>query len=702
MMEVAAVSCGNPQWIDINGVRTRTSIIHTISDCITLESGGAINGNYTAVHDAPVYAFFTHHYDYWREKLGVTNEIWDWGHWGENITFRTDQYTDEYDFNLGDVWKVGTEVLLQVSGARVPCFKLAWRCGQKDKWLKELADTGFSGVYLRIMKGGTIHPGDRAELIRKFDKTATVAQISQLAFDTSLETKDTLNLLVKEPHLLPMNRDGFLRKLSRIHDDELMKKNHWKGWRTFRVAKTVRHCDDIKSFYLRPLDKQPLGTYLPGHFLTVRLPNGLIRNWSISDWPDHDDPNHYRLTIKNAGEASNWMHTRCTSQTNLFVRVPSGRFILDWSPMLPLRQVYLSAGIGLTPIVAMLKAHLKHFSMRRAPATWIHVARDEYSFPRELLEEILESYDEELRGKNILDIFLVYTKVPGSTVGQPNGLPFNDEMDSSIQHTVNGDEIVKIFSVEGPSVQVDTADTETNFASSEIMRTISEPRGKLKSLGSASSSEASSEEIRATASSDESSTPQSDNFNERSSQTKITPGNKYLRITYGHRITRDFLSNILSSPYYFDPLQITPIEVPGPSTTTVYICGPSSFEQDVKTHLKDIGIPNSLLRSESFSASGNVETTTLSIKKSRITFERSNITADWSISERGGPPSRPLTLLEFAESLGLEPNFGCRAGQCGSCRVVLTNGTVTSGLQPDGSVLMCQARPASECLALEL
>lgn len=701
-MEVAAVSCGTPQWIDINGVRTRTSIIHTISDSITLESGGAINGNNTAVHDAPVYAFFTHHYDYWREKLGVTKEIWNWGHWGENITFRTDQYMDEYNFNLGDVWKVGAEVLLQVCGARVPCFKLAWRCGQNDKWLKELADTGFSGIYLRIMKGGSIHPGDRAELIRKFDKTATVAQISQLAFDTSLEAKDTLNLLVKEPDLLPMNRDGFLRRLSRIHDDELVGKNHWKGWRTFRVTKTVRHCDDIKSFYLRPLDEQPLGTYLPGQFLTVRLPNGLIRNWSISDWPDHDDPDYYRLTIKNVGEASRWMHTRCTPQTNLFVRVPAGRFILDWSPMFPTRQVYLSAGIGITPIIAMLKAHLKHYSMRRAPAIWVHVARDECGFPREFLEEVLESYDAEWRKKNILDIFLVYTKRPGSKVGQTNKLAFMDESEGLERHTVNGDAIMKILPIKGISAQFGKAETGTDLASSDIMPNGSEPTGSQTLPSTSSSSEGSSEEIRATSSSDESSKSKRNVCDKTNFQTETTPGNKYLRTIYGHRIDQDFLSNILSSSYYFDPLQITPIEVPGPSTSTVYICGPSSFEQDIKTHLQDIGIPDSLLRSESFSASGNVENTTSSIKKSSITFKRSSITADWRMPESDGPPTKSLTLLEFAESLGLEPNFGCRAGQCGSCRVVLVDGKVTGGLQPDGSVLMCQARPASELLALEL
>lgn len=705
-MEVAAVSFGVPQWIDINGVRTRTSIIHTTSDHITLRSGGAIEGNNTAVHDAPVYAFFTHHYDYWRKKLGVTEEIWDWGHWGENITFRTDHYMDEHDFNLGDMWKVGDEVLLQVCGARIPCFKLAWRCGQNDKWLKELADTGFSGVYLRIIRGGSIRPGDRAELIRKLDKTSTVAQISQLAFDTRLETKDTLNLMVQEPDLLSMNRDGFLRRLSKIHDDELVGKNHWKGWRTFRAAKIVQHCDDIKSFYLQPLDNQPLGTYLPGQFLTVRLPNGMVRNWSISDWPDHDNPGYYRLTIKSIGEASSWMHTRCTPQTNLFIRVPAGRFTIDWSPMFPTRQVYISAGIGITPIIAMLKAHLKHFSMRRAPAIWIHVTRDEGSFPREFLEEVLECYDGALRKKNILEIFVVYTKSTESDLGQAREPSLTDEsVRSEWQESMKRYTPMDKTSTGDIAPRIGVIETSSNFALAKVMSSDSETTATpTPSSTASSSSKDRASEIYVTSPSDRSSSIKDENgdINGNSVQLETATKTSPLKSVYGQRPDQTFLSNLLSTTYYFDPLQITPIEVPGPSTSTVYICGPSAFEEDMKLHLFSIGVPESLLRSESFSGWDNLETTATGIEKSNIIFKRSNITAEWTATTTDKSPARTLTLLEFAEHLGLEPNFGCRAGQCGSCRVVLLNGKVQGGLQPDGSVHICQSRPASGLLELEL
>lgn len=701
-MEVVAVSCGLPRWIDINGVKTRTSIIHTLTDRITLETGGTVENNGTAVHDAPVYAFFTHHYTYWRQKLGVEEQKWDWGHWGENITFRTDEYIDETHFNLGDVWKVGDEVLLQVCGARVPCFKLAWRCGQHDRWLKELADTGFSGVYLRIINGGSIAPGDRAELIRKVDRSPTVAQISQLAFDTRLETKDTLNLMVQEPDLLPMNKGGFLRTLSRIHDDEILGKNHWKGWRIFCAVKVVQHGRDIKSFYLQPVDKKPLATYLPGQFLTVRLPNGLLRNWSISDWPDHDNPEYYRLTIRNIGEASDWMHTRCTSKTKLLVRAPAGRFTLDWSPMLPLRQVYISAGIGITPIVTMLKAHLKHYTMRRAPAVWIHVARDESNFPQEFLAEILRAYDNELREKNILEIHIVYTKAADTSLGNVHGPSLiheagMSEFQESPSNNVSGNTFDNSNLVTRPG-EVEVNSRLPSSSGSSIQVEV----GKSPTISSTGSSpEYGQPNIHSSSSSDVLSFSEDDAADDRTSQKEALEAN-FLKITRGRRIGRACLFNLLSSAYYFDPLQITPIEVPGPSTSTVYICGPSSFEENMKTHLRDIGIPEPFLRSESFSPSASLEATAPGIYKSSVTFKQSTVTADWLAPMSEDSTARSLTLLEFAESLGLEATFGCRAGQCGSCSVKLLSGTVHGGLQPEGRVLICQSRPASELVVLDL
>jgi MOSC domain-containing protein YiiM len=176
-IEVVAVSRSLPAWHDVDGVRTFTSIIHTPSDSIDLTTDGVV-GNKTAVHDGPVYVFFAHHYDYWTSKLSIDRSSWDWSHWGENITVRCSPILNEHEMRLGDVWMVGNEVTLQVCGSRVPCHKLSWRLGQSPKWLKELADSGFCGAYMRVLAGGTIQPGDRAKIVeRRPDKVSCVCNI---------------------------------------------------------------------------------------------------------------------------------------------------------------------------------------------------------------------------------------------------------------------------------------------------------------------------------------------------------------------------------------------------------------------------------------------------------------------------------------------------------------------------------------------
>jgi ferredoxin len=59
------------------------------------------------------------------------------------------------------------------------------------------------------------------------------------------------------------------------------------------------------------------------------------------------------------------------------------------------------------------------------------------------------------------------------------------------------------------------------------------------------------------------------------------------------------------------------------------------------------------------------------------------------------------TLLELAESRGLDPEFSCRVGSCGTCRTKLLAGAVTYVKEPtapmaEDEVLICCAVPAEQ------
>jgi uncharacterized protein len=147
----------------------------------------------------------------------------------------------------------------------------------------------------------------------------------------------------------------------------------WDGLRAFRVI--ARTYEDLAhtqcSFALAPVDKAPLPPFKPGQFLTFSLavdgsetPARVIRCYSLSDTPD---PDQYRITVKRAsappgepdapaGIASSWLHDHAQTGTLLDVRAPSGQFCFVADPDAP--PVFIAGGIGITPMLSMLKAAL--------------------------------------------------------------------------------------------------------------------------------------------------------------------------------------------------------------------------------------------------------------------------------------------------------------------------------------------------------
>ncbi len=149
----------------------------------------------------------------------------------------------------------------------------------------------------------------------------------------------------------------------------------WNGWRDFRVSQ--RAFEDAAqsqcSFYLQPVDGEPLPAFNPGQFLTFNLdimpgrslgtagPRVITRCYSLSDRPD---PAHYRVTIKRVpapadhpefapGQSSNHFHDRVRVGDILRVKAPGGHFFIDPNPNVP--AVLIGGGIGITPMMSMLR-----------------------------------------------------------------------------------------------------------------------------------------------------------------------------------------------------------------------------------------------------------------------------------------------------------------------------------------------------------
>jgi ferredoxin-NADP reductase len=156
----------------------------------------------------------------------------------------------------------------------------------------------------------------------------------------------------------------------------------WIGVRAFRVArKEIEDNSQTQcSFYLEPVDGQPLPIYKPGQFLTFSLTSEsestanaaseITRCYSLSDTPH---PAHYRVTIKRVapplkqptvppGKSSSYFHDKVQVGDILQVRAPSGKFYLNLDSQVPV--VLIGGGIGVTPMISMLRWCLKNQPQR--------------------------------------------------------------------------------------------------------------------------------------------------------------------------------------------------------------------------------------------------------------------------------------------------------------------------------------------------
>jgi ferredoxin-NADP reductase len=115
-----------------------------------------------------------------------------------------------------------------------------------------------------------------------------------------------------------------------------------------------------------------VGAHRPGQFVTVRLADGqgatLTRSYSISA---HGNQRSLRISVKREGRASALVHEKVEVGDELEVGAPRGSFVLEPDQDGPV--VLISAGIGVTPVLAILAALAEQRSRR--PLTWVHVAR---------------------------------------------------------------------------------------------------------------------------------------------------------------------------------------------------------------------------------------------------------------------------------------------------------------------------------------
>jgi ferredoxin-NADP reductase/predicted pyridoxine 5'-phosphate oxidase superfamily flavin-nucleotide-binding protein len=150
-------------------------------------------------------------------------------------------------------------------------------------------------------------------------------------------------------------------------------------WRPFAVTDVVRESAGVRSFYLAPADGLGLPMHLPGQFVSLRTPDGQVRSYTLSDAPDGRG---WRISVKRGGAVSGWLHDHLLPGVRVDLMGPGGDFVFEEGTRRP--AVLVSAGIGITPMIAMLNGLLVHGdrTRHRHPIRFIHGARspDELAF----------------------------------------------------------------------------------------------------------------------------------------------------------------------------------------------------------------------------------------------------------------------------------------------------------------------------------
>ena len=292
-------------------------------------------------------------YDYWRDELG--RDDLEYGQFGENFT--VDGLLDD-EVHIGDRYRIG-DAEFEVTQPRVTCFRVAMRLGE-PAMPSLLVARHRPGFYLRVITEGEVRAGDEIVRTAVGRHELNVADVDALLY---LPHRDVVQLrkAVDIPALSP----GWRRSFEDLLDPKPVPVvTGWPGFRPLTVTRIVRESTTIASIHLSAPDGSALPRPRPGQFLTLRAA-AQVRSYSLSAIYDTE----YRISVKRDGVVSTFLHTELSVGNTVDVASPRGDFTLaeqDSSPV-----VLLSAGVGVTPVLAMLRA----LAGSEREVWWLHTTR---------------------------------------------------------------------------------------------------------------------------------------------------------------------------------------------------------------------------------------------------------------------------------------------------------------------------------------
>jgi ferredoxin-NADP reductase/MOSC domain-containing protein YiiM len=384
MARLLSVNVGLPRDIPWQGKTVHTGVFKTsvlgrrMARRLNIDGDGQGDLQGHGGEHRAVFVYQIDSYHYWQAQLGRNDFVH--GQFGENFT--VDGLPDS-EVCIGDRYRIGG-ALFEVTQPRVTCYRLGIRMNEPQMPALVVAHHR-PGFYFRVLEEGEVEAGDEIVKVLAGPERLTIAETDALLYLPGRE-KGGLERALRIPALSAGWRSSFETLLEQERKGGSAAGNPalapaaqpspaWAGFRPLRVADKRRESSNVTSLVLEPSDGHPLGSALPGQFIVLRLnpaPDAppLLRSYSLSGEPSEQ---RWRISIKREPNGAAGAYVADVLQAGGLIEVsaPRGAFTLKPGdgPV-----VLLSAGIGLTPVLAMLEALAA--SGARREVWWIHGARN--------------------------------------------------------------------------------------------------------------------------------------------------------------------------------------------------------------------------------------------------------------------------------------------------------------------------------------
>ena len=384
MPELLAVCVGLPQEVAWRDSTVRTGVWKEAVDGprmarrlnIDGDGQGDLDGHGGEQRAVLVYQIDS--YRYWEGVLGRHDFVH--GQFGENFT--VGGLADD-EVCIGDRYQIGAAVF-EVTQPRVTCYRVGLRMNEPTMAALMVSHRR-PGFYLRVISEGLVQAGNEITLLSRGPEAMTVAEIDALLYLPG-HPRAQIARALRIPALSPGWQASMRAMLDQggadgrggnvgLNEASGNPPPAWNGFRPLRVTRKTTETPTVVSLWLAAEDGTPLPAAQPGQFVAVRLhPDSgdapIIRSYSLSAQPGAEV---YRISVKlePGGAAGTYLHDRLQAGDTVEVAAPRGTFTLraGESPV-----ILISAGIGVTPVLAMLYALAAVQPGREV--WWLHGARN--------------------------------------------------------------------------------------------------------------------------------------------------------------------------------------------------------------------------------------------------------------------------------------------------------------------------------------